>query len=114
MPWKVPAQARASDHGPGLVAEHLARDAFDSARHLGGGAAREGEQQDAAGIDAVDDEVGDAMRHGVCLARPGAGDDEQRTTCMTDAMFDRPALGGVEPVEVGVIWIGPNRRLLHQ
>ena len=55
-----------------------AEDALDAAQHLGGGAAGEGEQQDAAGIGAGGDAVGDAMGQRGGLAGAGAGDDEQR------------------------------------
>ena len=61
-----------------LRPEHLAADALDPARHLGGGAAREGHQQDAARVGAVDDQMRDAVRERVGLARAGAGDDQQR------------------------------------
>ena len=63
---------------PRLGAEHLARDALDPARHLGRRAAREGHQQDAARIGAVDDQMRDAVRQRVGLAGAGAGDDQQR------------------------------------
>ena len=46
--------------------------------HLGRGAAREGQQQDAARIGAVDDQMRDPMRQRIGLARAGAGDDQQR------------------------------------
>ena len=49
----------------GLVAHHPPADALDPAGHLASGAAREGLQQDALGIGAVDDQMGDAMRQSV-------------------------------------------------
>ncbi len=52
------------------------------AQHLGGGAAREGEQQDAARVGAALDEVGDAMHERGRLAGAGAGDDEQRAVAV--------------------------------
>ena len=64
-------------HDAGVVAQHLARDALDPPRHLGGGAAREGHQQDAARIGAVDDQMRDAVRQRVGLAGAGAGDHQQ-------------------------------------
>ena len=65
-------------HDAGLGAQHLRADALDAPAHLGRRAAREGHQQDAARIDAVDDQVGHPMRQGVGLARSRAGDDQQR------------------------------------
>ena len=64
------APSRAQDRG---------RDALDPAHHLGGGAARECQQQDAARIGAVDDQMRDPMGERVGLARAGAGDDQERT-----------------------------------
>ena len=78
MPWNVPAQVSASVMTRGVAAEHLAGDALDAPRHLRRGAAREGHQQDAARIGAVDDQMRDAVRQRVGLARAGAGDDQQR------------------------------------
>jgi hypothetical protein len=49
-----------------------------SARRSISAAARRENVKDAAGIDAVDDQVGDAMRQGVGLARTCSRDDEQR------------------------------------
>jgi hypothetical protein len=54
-----------------------ARDPPDAPRHLGGGPAGEGHQQDLAGIGTIDDQVGHPVRQGVGLAGPGAGDDER-------------------------------------
>ena len=53
-------------------------DPLDPAGHLLGGAAREGEQQDAPRVGAAQDQMGDAMRERVGLARAGAGDDQER------------------------------------
>ena len=78
MPWKVPAQVSASVSDRRVAAEHLAGDALDARGHLRGGAARKRHQQDAARIGALDDQMGDAVRQRVGLARPGAGDDQQR------------------------------------
>ena len=75
-------------------------DALGPALHLGGGAAREGQQQDAAGIGAVDDQVGDAMGQRIGLARPGAGNDQQRAcdigAVAGNAVLDGAALLGIE------------------
>ena len=67
------------------VAQHLARDALDAPRHFGRGAAREGHQQDAARIGAVDDQMRDAVRQRVGLARARAGDDQQRRPTVPSA-----------------------------
>ena len=61
-----------------LRRKDLRSDPLDPSRHLGGGTARERQQHDAAGIDAVDDEVRHPMRQRVGLAGAGAGDDQQR------------------------------------
>ena len=61
----------------GLVAHHPPADPLDPADHLACGPARERHQQDAPRIGAIDDQVGDPVRQGVGLARPGAGDDQQ-------------------------------------
>ena len=45
-------------HDTCAVANHPARDPLDTPRHLGGGPAREGHQQDFAGIGTIDDEMG--------------------------------------------------------
>ncbi len=53
--------------GRGTRAHQVFGDALDPARELGGRAAREGHEQDAARIRAVDDQMGDAMRERVRL-----------------------------------------------
>ncbi len=53
-------------------------DRLDPAQHLGGGAAREREQQHAPWVGAALDEPGDAVDERGRLAGAGAGDDEQR------------------------------------
>ena len=77
-------------------------DALDPARHLGGGPAREREQQDAARVGAVDDQVGDPVRERIGLAGAGTGDDEQRRgdvgAAAGDAVLDGAPLLRVEGV----------------
>ena len=51
----------------------------DAIEHLARGFVGEGEEQDVARIDAVLEQVGDAIRQGARLAGAGAGDDQQRT-----------------------------------
>ena len=65
-------------HDAGIGAEHLRADALDAAGHFGCRPARKGHQQDAARIGAVDDQMADAMRKRIGLARAGAGNDQQR------------------------------------
>ena len=48
--WKVPPQTRAPESSRTAALGAAAQDAVDAAHHLARGAAREGEQQDAAGI----------------------------------------------------------------
>ena len=90
---------------PALLPHDLPRDPLDPARHLGGGAARERHQQDAPRIGAVDDQMGDAVRQRVGLARAGAGDDEQRqprrAVLLPDAVLDGPPLLRIEGLKVG-------------
>ena len=52
--------------------------ALGSARHLVCRTARKGQQQDAARIGALRDDMGDSMCKGVGLAGPGSGDHQQR------------------------------------
>ena len=67
--------------------------------------AREGHQQDFAGIGAIDDQVGHPVRQGVGLAGPRAGNDEQwrarRRIVLPDAMLDSPPLFMIEFFEIG-------------
>ena len=77
MPWNVPAQVRASVITLAFWPMTLAGDPLDPTRHLGRGPAGESQQEDAARIGAVDDQMRDAMGQGVGLARSGSGDDQQ-------------------------------------
>ena len=91
--------------GAGLrLAERGGDDALDAALHLGRGPAGEGQQQDAAGIGAVDDQVGDAVGERVGLARAGAGDDQQRAgdvgALARDAVLDGAPLLRIEAFEI--------------
>src|SRR3954468_21089256 len=51
-------------------------------RHLERRAAREREEQDALRVGAARNEVRDAMRERIGLARPGAGEDQERPLAM--------------------------------
>ena len=72
------------------VADGMKRPAPESARvhrqeigdpieHLARGFVGEGEEQDVARIDAILEQVGDAISQGARLAAARAGDDQQRT-----------------------------------
>ena len=56
--------------------------AVDAAKHLLGGAPREGEEKDAARRHAFGDEVGDAVGEGGGLAGARAGYDQQRAAAV--------------------------------
>jgi hypothetical protein len=91
-------------HDTGVIADHPARDPLDAPRHLGGGPAREGHQQDFAGIGAIDDQVSHPVRQGVGLAGPRAGNDEEwharRRMVLPHAMLDSPPLFRIELFEI--------------
>ena len=78
-------------------------DALDAPGHLGRRAARKRHQQDAVGIGAVDDQMGDPMRQGVGLAGAGPGDHQQRpaTGLVANAMLGRAPLVRIQLVEIG-------------
>ena len=91
-------------HDAGLGAQDFGADALDTPAHLGRGTAGKRHQQDAARINAVDDQIGDPMGQGVGLARSRPGDDEQRggqtASFAADTMFDGPPLLGIQFGEV--------------
>ncbi len=105
MPWKVPAQVSASVATVAFAAKHLGADALDPARHFGGRAARKRHQQDAAGVGAIDDEVGNTMGERIRFARPGAGDDQEwpcnRFAGCGYAKFDGIALSIIQFFQIG-------------
>ena len=88
---RVPAEA------PPLPRGRLGQQRVDAPQHLGGGAAREREQQDAPRVGAAGDEVRDAVHQRGGLAGAGAGDDEQRPV----AVRGGGELLGIEVVEHG-------------
>ena len=79
--------------GGRLWAEVAPQQALDAAVEFGRGAAREGRQHDALGVDAAEHEMGDAVRQGVGLAGAGARDHQQRRL---RAVLDGGALRVVE------------------
>jgi hypothetical protein len=86
-------------HDVGALADHPSRDPLYPPRHLGGGAARERHQQNPPRIGAVDDQVGDAVRQRVGLARTCSRDDEERrprrAVLLPNAMLNGAPLFGV-------------------
>jgi hypothetical protein len=74
-----------------IVACDLTRNSPDPAGHLGSCPSREGHQQDAAGVCALDDEVRDPVGQRVGFSGSGAGDYEKRRpdcAALPYAMFD--------------------------
>ena len=69
--------------------------------HLLGRAAGEGQQQDALGVDARGDQVGDAVGERARLAAAGAGDDQQRAVAVRDGL----ALLGVQLVQPRIVFV---------
>jgi hypothetical protein len=96
-----PGQRVAHDRGV-VLAQHFSGDALDAAGHLGGGAARKRQQQDAVRIGAVDDQMRDAMRKRVGLAGSSSGNDQQRRrwTRSDCTMFDGASLLRIEAFEI--------------
>ncbi len=80
-------------------------DALGAPLHLGGGPAREGQQQDAAGIGAVDGQVRHAVRQGLGFAGARTGNHQQGPgdvgTIGSDAMLDGTALLGIQGLKIG-------------
>jgi len=60
----------------------VAKEVLDPAEHFGRGAPGESQQQDAARIDAMRNQPGDAMYERGSLPRAGAGYDQQRRIAM--------------------------------
>jgi hypothetical protein len=99
--------ARPGELGAGKVRPadgDLAHDALGAPRHFLRCAARKGQQQDRPGMGARGDQVRDAVRQHVGLARTGAGDHQQRPAAVpvSDAVFDGMALFGIEAGQIGV------------
>ena len=61
------------------IGEYLRDDGLGAANHFLGRTPREGQHEDARRIDAVQHQVGGAMRDGIGLTGTGAGQDQQRT-----------------------------------
>ena len=102
MAWNVPDQPMRAREA---VGSHGCRyDALGATLHLYGGAAREGQEQDAARIGAVDDQMCDAVSQRVGLTGASTGNDQQRTRDIRaparHAMFNGAALLGVEGLQI--------------
>ena len=89
---------RLGHHG-GILAHSFGEDALRAARHLSGGVAGKGEQQDPARIGAAGNQIRHAMRQRIGLARAGASDDQQRTGFIGHTMRDGAPLVRIELVE---------------
>ena len=74
----------------------FAHDALRAPRHLDRRAAREGEQQDALRVRALENEMRHAVRERVGLAGAGAGENQERP----GAMARRRALRAVQSFEL--------------
>jgi hypothetical protein len=83
---------------------YLARDPRDPAGHLCSRSSREGHQQDAPGVGAVDDGVRNPVSQRVGLARASAGNNEKGrpySAVMPHAMFNGTALLRIEFIKIG-------------
>ena len=83
---------------------YLARDPRDPTGHLCSRSSREGHQQDAPGVGAVDNKVRNPVGQRVGLARASAGDDEEGlsySAVMPHAMFNGTALLRIEFIKIG-------------
>jgi hypothetical protein len=92
-------------HNVGAVSHDPTRDALHPSRHLGGGTAREGHQQNSLRIGTIDNQVRDTVRQRIGLARSRAGYNEEwrprNAVLLPHAVLDGPALLRVEGFKVG-------------
>ena len=72
-----PGQAKMGKRGA-FVGRRRTDDPLRPPRHLQRRAAREGQEENSFCIDSIQNQMGDAMRERIGLARPRAGDDQQR------------------------------------
>ena len=107
MPWVGAGPGQRIRHDSGIVAQDLARDAFDPLCHLGRGAPRKRHQQDPAGVGALDDQMGYPVGEGVGLAGTRSRNDEQwcRGQSSRRAVLDGTPLFGIEGFEVRGCWL---------
>ena len=85
-----------------MQAHHPVQHRAHAALHFQGGAAREGQQQHALGIGAVQDQMGHAVGKRIGLARTGAGDHQQRAV-LAAAL---PGAGRATPNSTAARWAG--------
>ena len=101
-------------HHARALAQNSSRDPLDSTRHLGRGSSREGQQEDAARIGALDDQMSYAMSQGVGLTRSRAGDDQQRRSrsraAGQDTVLHGLTLPWVQLFQIG--WVRGHGRII--
>ena len=94
-----------TSHDAGILAHDLRRNPLDPADHLSRRPAGKRQEENAAWIGALDNQVRHAMRQRVGLARAGARNDQERfgeaVSQRPDAMFDGPSLFRIELGKVG-------------
>lgn len=102
--WNGPAQVSASVMMPAL-APRTFEQMLSTRRPIRRPPAGDGHQQDAARIDAVDDEMSYAVGERVGLPRPSAGNDQQRPglRIFAHAKLHCPALLRIEFGEMGQV-----------
>ena len=92
-------------HDARIRSKHVGAYPLDAPGHLACGPAREGHQQNAARVGAIDDQMRDAMSKRVGLARTRSGNDKKRhgrRACVfPNAVFDRSPLFRIELFKIG-------------
>jgi hypothetical protein len=97
-----PREAAHPQAGRHMGSRSAIEDALGAPFHLGGGAAREGQQQDAMRVGTAHHEVRDPVRQRVGLARARPRDHQQRPRVRAaDAVLDRRALVRIELFQIG-------------
>src|SRR5262249_61271008 len=95
---------------PGLIWEHICRDAIDPAGHFDCRAPGKGQEHYPSRIGAQHDEMRHTVRKRVRLAGASTGDNEKRRGI---AMLDGMALFWVKPDEVGRCCHADERRIAN-
>ena len=100
-----PPRCQRASHDARTLAHDLRRNPLDPPDHLGRRPAGKSQEQDAAWIGALDNQVRHAVRQSVGLARASARNDQERfggaISQRPDAMFDDPSLFRIELGKVG-------------
>ena len=91
---------QAGDQRRNLLAKNLAGDPFDATGHLDRCPPGERHHQDAPGIRAPQDRMGNAVRQRAGLTGAGSGNDQQGIGDRPGAVQDCASLGFVQPVEI--------------